>query len=978
LTESTKVKGLERLRSMNAEVGKGRITRIADAIRIIKKIEVTESLETRRPHDFGMEAISLQHNHWWPEQDSSLRSGSMQTTSTAPSKGGASGVSFFADVFRDSGVPSVILAPKGLVLFWNRAAERLFGWSPEEVLGRPLTSVLVPPERIDEHHQIRRRTLDGQGFSQHRITRRAKDGRLIEVSLSTWPIRGSDGRVTGIIGIYADRGAEELRFRQSLAKKQLEEVARLYATAPIGLGFLDTDLRFVRVNERLAQIDGLAAEAHAGRRFADVAPEAAASLEGIYREVIATGVPLVEHELRASTPALPGVQRDWQVSAYPLTGPGGTPLGLTFAVSDITERKRLNEQLKRQEMLLRLVLDNLPGEVLYIDRDYRYRFANRAFGEWFHRPPLGPEGLEINEVVGEAMFERGREHVNRALAGEQVEFEEHAIYPSGERDVYVNCVPDRGPDGVVRGTVVLVQDVTERKTAERALRNSEERFRRMVEIAAEGIWIVDTTGKTSFVNKRMAAILGYSKEEMLGVPCCDYLDSEECNRARGLFKDCIHSQPGPQEYRFRHKDGSVVWLDVTLAPMLDGAGACTGILAMCTDVTERKKNEQRLRQAQKLESLGILAAGVAHDFNNLLTGIMGNASLVLEGVEPGSGSSVMLKDVIAASEKAAQLTRQLLTYAGKDQGKLRPLDVAAATRELAPLLRASIPKMVQLSLELEDNVPMVEADPGQLQQVMMNLVINAGESIPERTPGEVRVVVGRHNLQPEDYGDAVIPIETGNAEYVSFTVVDNGSGMDAATQARIFDPFFSTKFSGRGLGLAAVLGIVKGHHGTLTLRTVQGSGSAFTVFLPASQAARQVDVPRRSMPKRAATGGGAILVVDDEPALRKLAQEVLEQRGYHVLLAENGQQAITMLAAHPEVHAVVLDLAMPVMGGDIAGPMIRSLRPDVPLILSSGYSESDALERVGQDLATAFLEKPYRWDMLVTKIEEALRSRPSK
>jgi PAS domain S-box-containing protein len=160
----------------------------------------------------------------------------MQTISTAPSHGGVSDVSFFADVFRDSAVPSVILAPNGSVLFWNRAAERLFGWSSDEVLGRPLTSVLVPPDRADEHHQIRLRTLDGRGFSQHRITRRVKDGRPIEVSLSTWPIRGADGSVIGIIGIYVDIGAEELRFRQSLAKKQLEEVARLYATAPIGLG----------------------------------------------------------------------------------------------------------------------------------------------------------------------------------------------------------------------------------------------------------------------------------------------------------------------------------------------------------------------------------------------------------------------------------------------------------------------------------------------------------------------------------------------------------------------------------------------------------------------------------------------------------------------------------------------------------------------------------------------------------------------
>jgi PAS domain S-box-containing protein len=885
------------------------------------------------------------------------------------------GISFFADVFRDSAVPSTIIGPESTVLFWNKAAQRLFGWTSEEVVGRLLP--LVPPDGWEEHRRIRQRTLDGHGFSQHRITRLAKDGTPIKVSISTWPIRGTDGCVTALIGILTDIGTEKLRFRQLLAGKQLEELERLYATAPVGLGFLDTELRFVRVNERLAQIDGATVQAHIGRRLSDIVPEVAASVESVYDDVIATGVAVIERELRASTPALPGEPRAWQVSAYPLKHPDGTVLGVTIAVSDITERKRLNDELKRQEMLLRLVIDALPGMVVYVDRDYQYRFANRAYAESFQRPASDFEGREVIEILGHDSFERVREPIERALAGEQVVFDSHIPYPERERDVHLTYVPDRGPDGVVRGIVALVQDVTEQKRAERALRDSEERFRRMVEIAGEGIWIVDIKGNTDFVNNRMAAVLGYGKEEMLGRLCFDFLDPEEYERARREFQSSKKRDIGPQEYRFRHKDGSIVWLDITGTAMFDDTGRFTGILAMCTDVTDRKKNEQRLRQTQRLESLGILAGGVAHDFNNLLTGIMGNASLVLEALQPGSRYRVMLQDVITGSERAARLTRQLLAYAGKDLGKLESLDVAAAARELVPLLTASIPKMVQLSLELADGVPLVQADPAQLQQVMMNLVINAAESIPERTPGEVKIGVGRRRLQPEDYRDAVVPIETDDREYVSFSVTDNGSGMDAATQARIFDPFFSTKFHGRGLGLSAVLGIVKGHGGTLTLRTAPEKGSVFTVLLPANQDARGVQTPAMALPGRTAAGIGTVLFVDDEPALRTVAQRTLEQHGYGVLLAENGQQAIDVLAAHPEVLAVVLDLAMPVMSGDTAGPKMRSLRPDVPLILSSGYSEGDALERVGQGVVAAFLEKPYGSTVLVAKLEEVLRSSPS-
>jgi PAS domain S-box-containing protein len=884
-------------------------------------------------------------------------------------------VSFFADVIRDSPVPTCILAPDRTVLFWNSAVERLTGWSPEEVLGRQLP--LVPPQRMDEHLQLWRRSQEGEGFAQRRVTRRDKKGRTLEASLSMWPIRDADGHVTATIVVYADVHAEESRLRESLAEKQLEEVERLYATAPVGLAFLDTELRFVRVSERLAQLNGRSPEGHVGKRLADIVPEAAALMEDNFREVIATGAPLTDHELRAATQALPGVPRDWQVSAYPLKAPDGRVIGITVAVSDITERKRWSDELKRQEALLRLVIDALPGLVLYLDRDYRYRLVNRTAAEWFQRPPSDIVGHKVAEVLGEAIAKVVRERADRALAGEPVVFDGPIRYPDREREVHLHYVPDRGPDGRVRGMVSLVQDVTEQKRAERALQDSEERFRRIVEIAVEGIWIVDATGMTGFVNDRMAAILGYPREEMLGRFCFDFFDPEERARARQEFEERKILTPEPQEYRFCHKNGSTVWLDITGTPMTDDAGAFTGVLKMCTDVTERKIHEQRLRQLQKLESLGILAGGVAHDFNNLLTSVMGNASLVLETTDPESHSRAMLQSIVAASEQAAQLTRQLLIYAGKDQGKLQPVDVGAIARDLVRVLATTIPKTVQLSLEVGESVLMVEANPAHLQHMMMNLVINAAEAIPERSAGEVKLAVGCHTLKPEDSRDAVVPLEAGGRECcVSVSVTDNGSGMDADTQSRIFDPFFTTKFQGRGLGLPEVLGIVKGYGGTVTVRSTPGQGSVFTVWLPASGAA-DLELPAAPARGAAAAGTGVILFADGDEALRAIAQHILEAQGYSVLPAANGRQAIAALEAHPEIRAVVLDLAMPVMGGDAAGPILHALRPDVPLILSSGYSESFAVQRVGPGVVAAFLAKPYQPDALVAKLEEVLRSLPS-
>ena len=522
----------------------------------------------------------------------------------------------------------------------------------------------------------------------------------------------------------------------------------------------------------------------------------------------------------------------------------------------------------------------------------------------------------------------------------------------------------------MRGIVAVVEDVTEEKRSERDLRQSEERFRRMVEIAAEGIWIVDGGGRTTFVNARMADLLGHAPEEMMGHTFLEYLEPEETDRARRGFEARKSGDRRPRDYRFRRRDGSMIWLDLTAAPIRDNEGNLTGILGMCTDVTERKQAERQLRQTQKLESLGILAGGIAHDFNNLLAGIMGNASLAADAMGPLAPSRPMLEDVVSASQRAAQLTRQLLAYAGKDHGASESVDLAVFVRELMPLLRSSIPKMVNLTLDL-DTVPAVQGDPAQLQQVIMNLVINAAESIPRGQVGSVRIAVGCRRLAGDDRQSAVIPIEADGEEYVALTVTDTGSGMDAGTQARIFDPFFTTKFDGRGLGLSAVLGIVRGHRGTLTLRSETGAGTTIAVLLPVSKSAQPVE-SRGAVRPAVRTGAGTILVVDDEPAVRTLAQRVLERYGYSVLAAENGEKALEVVESHPEIRAVVLDLAMPVMSGDTAARMLHDRRPRLPLILSSGYSESEAADRFGVDTLAGFLQKPYTAQRLAEKIAEVL------
>ena len=330
----------------------------------------------------------------------------------------------------------------------------------------------------------------------------------------------------------------------------------------------------------------------------------------------------------------------------------------------------------------------------------------------------------------------------------------------------------------------------------------------------------------------------------------------------------------------------------------------------------------------------------------------------------------LLEKSVAACERAAQLTRRLLAYAGKDRSVASLTNLTSLVREVGSLVSGSIPKLVHLVFELDEDLPPVLGDEAQLQQIVINLVINAAEAMPEGVEGAVTITTRRRQLLPDDHRFAVLPIENPANEYVELTVRDTGSGMDPSTQARIFDPFYTTKFTGRGLGLSAVLGIVGTHGGTLTLQSAPDEGSCFTVLLPAASGnAVQAGAAARHPLKR---GTGTILVVDDEPAVRELARYTLEDNGYQVLVAGDGLMAIRQVSKHPEIRAVLLDVTMPAMGGNVAASRIRELRPTMPILLSSGYAEREAELSKSELCGSAFLQKPYSARLLLEAVERVI------
>lgn len=479
----------------------------------------------------------------------------------------------------------------------------------------------------------------------------------------------------------------------------------------------------------------------------------------------------------------------------------------------------------------------------------------------------------------------------------------------------------------------------------------------IVESSADAIISKNLEGIIQSWNLGAQQIFGYTPEEAIGRSISLLVPPGRVHEESDIAERIRHGGRVKNFETVRaRKDGKLIPVSLTVSPLRDESGAIVGASQIIRDITEQKELEQQLRQSQKLESLGVLAGGLAHDFNNLLTGIMGNASLAVQDVENPELIRERMQEVLSASERAALLVRQMLAYAGKGHFIVEAVDLSQQVNEIVTLLRTSIPRLVELDLRLAADLPRIEADRSQVQQVIMNLAINGAEAIGER-PGKVSITTASRE---------------GNAEpQVVLEVVDNGCGMDEHTKARIFDPFFTTKFTGRGLGLAAVTGIIRTHRASISVESAPGRGSTFTIVFPAAGVDGAAAPAEYQVELR---GYGNILVVDDEELVRSMAKFTLERCGYSVELANDGRSAVALVTARPhDFAAILLDLTMPVMSGDEALRHIRQIRPDVPVVLSSGFSEDEALHRFRQAGLAGFLQKPYTATALAKRIKQAVK-----
>ncbi len=634
------------------------------------------------------------------------------------------------------------------------------------------------------------------------------------------------------------------------------------------------------------------------------------------------------------------------------------------------------EIIREREQSLQTILDTEPECVKIVDTE----------GHLIHMNPAGLQMIEadrLEDVQGKPVLpllapeyrDAFRELLHSAMGGHGGRLEFEIIGLRGTRrwlETHMVSLPHT--ENEPQRVLAITRDVTERRRALQALHESEERYRKLFEESKDAVYISTPEGRLLDINPAGVEMFGYgSKDEMLQVDIARDLYVEPTTRESFLRMIEERGSVRDLELRLRRRDGQEIIVLETATCVRDASGNVVAYRGILRDVTTQRKLEDEIRQAQKMESIGFLAGGIAHDFNNLLGGILGYASYLKTKVTEDYPFYRQLDTIERTALRAADLTTKLLAFARGGRYDVKPVNVNTIVKETVGILERSIDKTIVIQTVLDEHLPTVEGDPGQLQQVLMNLCVNARDAIP--ASGTI-VIETTQVMLNEEFVKTHVEAQAG--QHVIVAVSDTGVGMDKATVQRIFDPFFTTKEKGKGtgLGLSMVYGIVKAHGGFIRVYSELGHGSTFRVYLPASAKVvvhQGLEVEEQELKD----GTETILVVDDEEYVRTLVCDILQGAGYHVLTASDGQEALEVYARQKDhIDAVILDMVMPRLGGKETYEKLREITPNVRVLLSSGYSENGTAREILNRGALGFLQKPYRSRELLRKLRHVLDMNP--
>ncbi len=797
-----------------------------------------------------------------------------------------------------------------------------------------------------------------------RVADRTNGDRAVEIAGRAF--RNPNGEISSVAGIAREHTAG------ARAEAMLSRQSQLLAQVHDAIISTDLDGKIETWNAGAERLYGYGVADAEGRHIGLLNfPEEQDDMEQqMTAAVLASGA----HEFVGRFRHRSGYQLYAAVRLALLRDEDGAPVGVVSCSHDVTKQREEEEAFQ----LRARVLESMNEGVCLTDRHGVVLHTNPACDEMYGQPQRGLLGRKLETLlVGSAeqsleKIEQIRKILDREgrWSGELTSRRwDGALFTAQARVSALEL-----SEGVF--WVWVQQDVTRRKRSEAALKEREERFRMMADSAPVMVWMTDDRGQCTYVNAAWVKLTGLSFEESLGAGWTAAQHPDDRRDWGGEFsKRFERREQFETELRLRSAAGDFRWILFRGVPRYEGSGAFAGYIGSAIDITERKLAEEERRellrrseQQQKLESLGVMAGGIAHDFNNLLVSMLGYAELALESVEAHTPSREHVEQFQIAAQRAAELTNQILAFSGKRRLRLEQLSLSQAVIETLALIESSMSPRVLVDVELDKGDGAIEADPGQLRQVIMNLLLNASDAVREQG-GCITVRTGATRATEERLAAAVGGDGCTPGGFVFLEIVDDGSGIDEDTMGRIFDPFFTTKFTGRGLGLAATLGVVRGHGGAIEVESRAGQGSLFRVLFPAAGTV-SATTTGGAPPAR---GSETLLLIDDDAGVLDSTRQMLELLGYRVFTASDGAAGVKTFAEDPGgIDVVLIDIVMPGLTAAQTIERIRAVRPEARVLLWSGYNEAESTAEFFGHTISGFLQKPFTPTQLTTKIREAV------
>ncbi|CAN5622565.1 hypothetical protein BH10ACI3_BH10ACI3_09710 [soil metagenome] len=852
----------------------------------------------------------------------------------------------------------------------NKAVERIVGYTAEEVLTMNMASS-VAPEYLEKARQMIAEKLAGMEITAYELEIIAKNGQSIPIEVNTRIIyeNGVPVGVSGIARDITERMQTEEQLRES--EQLLRESQRI---AGLGSYVLDIAAGSWKSSDVLDEIFGIdEAYERSVEGWTDlIHPDDRKITFDYLNSKVLGGGHVFDKEyriIRLNDQALRWVHGLGRLELDSRS----QPVKMRGTIIDITERKRAEEDIQRRQTELLVLFDVMPAMIWFKDTENNILRVNKRVAE--------EAGLAVEEIEGKPSHEIYPDEAAKFYADDlkvinsgepHLGYEEMLPGPDGEkRWVQTDKVPYFDNDGKPIGIVVMAQDITERKKIQEALGESEERYRDLVENAIDIIYTHDLDGNYTSANKAVEVVLGFTIDEVLTKNLSTTVTPEYLDIAKDMIAELLNRKESViSELEVFAKDGHRVAIEVK-ARLIKENGRPVGVQGIGRDISGRKQLEDQFRQAQKMESIGILAGGVAHDFNNLLTAINGYSDLTLRKLESDDPVRHNVQEIRDAGERAAALTAQLLAFSRKQILSPRVHNINTVITEIDKMLRRIMRENIDLHLVLDPKLGNIRADPGQIEQVIVNLAVNARDAMPN---GGTLTIETENILLDDEYSDVHLTSAAG--QFIRIAVSDTGLGMDESVKQRIFEPFFTTKEVGKGtgLGLSTVFGIVKQSGGNIRVYSEVGHGTTFKIYLPRVDDA--VQKPRwRDEDDENLSGTETILLVEDEEAVRNLVREILTTNGYRVLEADSGEAALSICEGYFEpIHLLLSDVIMPGISGPVMKEQLIKLLPDIKVLFMSGYTDDSVAGKRILESGAAFIEKPFTPDALSRKIREVLES----